>query len=53
VVKQIIVHNAAGEIITVSDNPSLAIPTEDWASGVYLLEITFENGRKSFYKIMR
>jgi hypothetical protein len=53
VVKEIIVRNAAGEIVAVSDNPTLAIPTEYWAPGVYMLEVTFENGKRSFYKIMR
>ena len=53
VVKEIVIRNAAGQIIAVSDDPASGILTDDWASGVYMLEVTFENGKRSFYKIIR
>lgn len=53
IVKEIIIRDAAGQIVAVSDNPAAGILTDDWASGVYTLEVTFENGKRSFYKIVR
>ncbi|HET6990585.1 MAG TPA: T9SS type A sorting domain-containing protein [Bacteroidia bacterium] len=52
-VKQVVVRDAAGKIVAISDTPALGIKTDDWASGIYILEITFENGKKSNYKIIR
>lgn len=52
-VKEVIVRDGTGRIIAISKTPGLGIDTEPWASGIYLLEITFENGKKSVYKIIR
>ncbi|MCX6310589.1 MAG: T9SS type A sorting domain-containing protein [Bacteroidetes bacterium] len=52
-VKEVIVRDAAGKTIAVSNSPSLGIDTEAWAHGIYFLEITFDNGQKSTYKIIR
>jgi hypothetical protein len=53
VVKQIVVHDAAGKIVAVSENPAAGISTTEWAPGIYMLNITFENGQKSIYKVIR
>jgi hypothetical protein len=53
VVKEITVRDASGKIIVVSNNPSSGILTDDWAAGIYMLEVTFENGKRSAYKIIR
>ncbi|MDQ3110750.1 MAG: T9SS type A sorting domain-containing protein [Bacteroidota bacterium] len=53
VIKQIVITDASGKIIAVSDNPGAGIDTNDWAAGIYLLDITFENGQKSVYKVIR
>lgn len=53
VVKDIIIRDASGKIVAVSSNPSHGIDTEAWAAGIYLLDVTFENGRKGVYKIIK
>jgi hypothetical protein len=53
VVKEITIRDASGKIVSVSDNPSTGILTESWASGVYMVEITFENGQHSYCKIIK
>jgi hypothetical protein len=52
-VKQVTVTDASGKIISVSYNPTSGIKTDDWAPGIYILEITFDNGQKSNYKIIK
>ena len=53
VVKEITVRDATGKIVAVSDNPVTGIITDDWATGIYMLEITFENGKRSTCKIVK
>lgn len=53
VVKEVIVRDASGKIVSVSNNPASGIITDDWAAGIYMLEVTFENGKKSAYKVIR
>lgn len=53
VVKEITIRDAAGKIIAVSDNPREGINTDEWASGIYMLEVTFDNGKRSVYKIIK
>lgn len=52
-VKEITIRDATGKIIAVSNNPSTGIITDDWATGIYLLEIMFENGKRSTHKIIK
>jgi len=49
----VIVRDNTGRIIATAENPSQGIDTEPWAPGIYLLEIYFENGDKSYIKVMR
>ncbi len=53
IIKDIIIRDATGKIVAISNNPSSGIETEKWASGIYLLEINYENGKRSIYKIVR
>ncbi|CAN5789993.1 hypothetical protein BH11BAC7_BH11BAC7_01800 [soil metagenome] len=53
VIKSILIRDAAGKIVTVSDNPSQGINTDAWAAGIYILEVTFDNGKETVYKIIR
>lgn len=53
IIKEIIIRDANGKAVAVSDNPSTGILTDSWASGIYMLEIYFENGQRSVYKIIR
>lgn len=53
VVKQIVIRDASGKIVAVSNNPATGIITDDWAAGIYMLEITFDNGKRSIHKIIR
>ncbi len=52
-IKEVVVRDVEGKIVAISQTPSLGINTEPWASGIYLLEITFDSGQKSTYKIIR
>lgn len=52
-IKEVVVYDATGKIICVSKSPSLGIDTQPWSSGIYLLEVIFENGTKSSYKVIR
>ncbi|CAN5314021.1 hypothetical protein BH09BAC5_BH09BAC5_01040 [soil metagenome] len=53
IIKEIIIRDANGKTVAVSENPSTGILTDNWASGIYMLEIIFENGRVGHYKIIR
>jgi hypothetical protein len=53
VVKEITIRDATGKIVAISNNPSTGILTDDWATGIYLLEIMFENGKRSTHKIIK
>jgi hypothetical protein len=48
-----IVRDMNGKIVTVSKNPSAGIEMESWLSGIYFIEIIFDNGTSGIYKIMR
>ena len=51
--KQVIVRDASGKVVFVSTTPMFGIETESWASGVYTLEVTFDNGAKGAYKVVK
>ncbi len=53
VIKEITIRDASGKIVAVSDNPVEGIITDTWATGIYMLEVTFENGKRSNYKIVK
>lgn len=53
IIKEIIIRDANGKTVAISNNPSTGIMTDTWASGIYMLEIYFENGQRSIYKIIR
>ena|ERR1051325_3930932 len=51
--KEVLIRNAEGQIIFLSKTPSFGIATESWANGVYFLEVTFENGSRRIYKVVK
>ena len=51
--KSVTIRDASGRIVLVSTTPSFGIETESWADGVYMLEVTFENGSKRVYKVVK
>ncbi len=53
VIKEITIRDASGKIVAISDNPVEGIITDDWATGIYMLEVTFENGKRSNFKIVK
>jgi hypothetical protein len=53
VIEEVTVRDATGKIVAVSDNPVTGIITDTWATGIYILEVTFENGKSSTYKIVK
>jgi hypothetical protein len=48
-----VIRNEQGQIVAENDNPLGGIDTEPWPAGIYLIEVTFEDGTKGTYKVMR
>jgi len=51
--KEVMVHDASGQVVYYSKNAGASIDTEPWRPGIYFIEITFDNGAKHTYKIVR
>jgi hypothetical protein len=51
--KEVIIRSATGDVVFVSKTPSFGIETESWANGVYFLEVTFDNGSRRVYKVVK
>ncbi|HTL81906.1 MAG TPA: T9SS type A sorting domain-containing protein [Bacteroidia bacterium] len=52
-VKEATVYDLTGRLIAYSKETSAGIDTESWLPGVYILDVTFDNGTRRIYKIAR